>query len=220
MNAPETKACWGGGDACATSRPSPRLPPGKVSLDHVAAFTYGPKHIDAEIVRESEGWLLDVALSCEPTALRTVMRDLREAVYPDSLDEAWARGMDKQDLQVNPVPEGWHVNGFLNIVTGSKLDQVLGALGAPSDKDDDRPGSERRVAALDQTLLDSVLAHGRAVRQGRASAPLGDRRHQRALGTAGRVRVDRAEAARLPDLPVRPDPDRHHRRRHRSRRRS
>jgi hypothetical protein len=132
---------------------------GKVSLDHVASFTYGLRHIDAEIVRQSEGWLLDVALSCEPTALRTVMRDLREAVYPDSLDEAWAKGMDKQDFQVSPVPEGWHVNGFLNIVTGSKLDQVLGALGAPSDKDDDRPGSERRVAALDG-LLDSVLASG------------------------------------------------------------
>lgn len=160
MNAPDTNKLLA---AASTARDLPAVAEaaaqGKVSLDHVATFTFGLKHIDAEIVRESEGWLLDVALSCEPTALRTVMRDLREAVYPDSLDEAWARGMDKQDFQVSPVPEGWHVNGFLNIVTGSKLDQVLGALGAPSDKDDDRPGSERRVAALDD-LLDSVLASG------------------------------------------------------------
>jgi hypothetical protein len=138
---------------------------GKISLDHVASFTYGLKHIDAGIVRESEGWLLDVALSCEPAALRTVMRDLREAIYPDSLDEAWGKGMDKQDFQVNPVPQGWHVNGFLDVVTGSKLDLVLGALGVPNDKDDARPGSERRVAALDH-LLDSVLASGLPSDQG------------------------------------------------------
>ncbi|HWL50065.1 MAG TPA: DUF222 domain-containing protein [Acidimicrobiia bacterium] len=132
---------------------------GRISLDHTAAFSYGLKHIDAEIVRESEGWLLDVALSCEPAALRTVMRELRVAVYPDSLDEAWAKGMDKQDFQVNPVPQGWHVNGFLNITTGAKLDRVLGALAAPQDKDDDRTGADRRVTALDD-LLDSVLASG------------------------------------------------------------
>jgi hypothetical protein len=160
MNAPDTNKLLA---AANTARDLPAVAEaaaeGKVSLDHVASFTYGLKHIEAEIVRESEGWLLDVALSCEPTALRTVMRDLRAAVYPDSLDEAWAKGMDKQDFQVSPVPEGWHVNGFLNIVTGSKLDQVLGALGAPSDKDDVRSGSERRVAALDD-LLDSVIASG------------------------------------------------------------
>ncbi len=160
MNAPDSAKLLA---AASTARDLPAVAEaaadGKISLDHVASFTYGLKHIDAAIVRESEGWLLDVALSCEPTALRTLMRDLRAAVYPDSLDEAWAKGMDKQDFQVNPVPQGWHVNGFLNIVTGSKLDQVLGALGAPSDKDDDRPGSERRVAALDH-LLDSVLASG------------------------------------------------------------
>ena len=160
MNAPDTTKLLA---AASTARDLPDVAEaaadGRISLDHVASFTYGLKHIDAEIVRESEGWLLDVALSCEPTALRTVMRDLRDAVYPDSLDEAWAKGMDKEDFQVNPVPQGWHVNGFLNIVTGSKLDQVLGALGAPSDKDDERPGSERRVAALDD-LLDSVRASG------------------------------------------------------------
>jgi hypothetical protein len=140
---------------------------GRIRLDHVAAFSYGMKHIGARIVRESESWLLDVATTCEPAELRRVMRNLREAVYPDSLDEAWAAGMDREDIQVNPVPDGWHVNGFLNTLTGAKLKTVLDSLGAPRDADDTRPGSERRVTALDQmltTLLESGLPSDKGVR--------------------------------------------------------
>jgi hypothetical protein len=125
----------------------------------VAVFSYGLKHIGSSIVRESEGWLLDVATTNEPAGLRQVMRDLREAVYPDSLDEAWAKGMDKQDLQVNPVPDGWHVNGFLNTTTGAKLRLVLDTLGAPRDADDQRAGSARRIDAFDR-MLTQVLESG------------------------------------------------------------
>ena len=125
----------------------------------MAVFSYGLKHIGARKVRDGEGWLLDVALTHEPAGLRQVMRDFREALYPDSLDEAWAKGMDRQDLQVNPVPDGWHVNGFLNTATGAKFKQVLDTLGAPRDADDQRPGSERRVDAFDQ-MLTSVLDAG------------------------------------------------------------
>lgn len=132
---------------------------GRIRLDHVAVFSYGLKHIGTNIVRESERWLLDVATTHAPAGLRQVMRDLREAVYPDSLDEAWAKGMDRQDLQVNPVPDGWHVNGFLNTTTGAKFKQVLDTMGAPRDADDQRPGSERRVDALDR-MLTGVLEAG------------------------------------------------------------
>jgi hypothetical protein len=139
---------------------------GRVRLDHVAVFSYGLKHIGSSIVRESEGWLLDVATTNEPAGLRQVMRDLREAVYPDSLDEAWAKGMDKQDLQVNPVPDGWHVNGFLDTTTGAKLKLVLDTLGAPRDADDQRAGSERRIDAFDRMLtqvLEAGLPSGKGI---------------------------------------------------------
>ncbi len=132
---------------------------GRIRLDHLAVFSYGLKHIGADIVRESEAWLLDVATTHEPAALRQTIRSLREAVYPDSLDAAWIDGMDRQDIQVNPVPDGWHVNGFLNPVTGAKLKTVLDTLGAPRDADDQRPGAERRVDALDQ-LLTGMLEAG------------------------------------------------------------
>ena len=132
---------------------------GRIRLDHLAVFSYGLKHIGTDIVRDSEAWLLEVATTHEPAALRQVMTSLREAVYPDSLDAAWIDGMDRQDLQVNPVPDGWHVNGFLNTTTGAKLKTVLDTLGAPRDADDQRPGAERRVDALDQ-MLTQVLEAG------------------------------------------------------------
>jgi hypothetical protein len=132
---------------------------GRIRLDHLAVFSYGIKHIGRQIVGDSEDWLLQLATTHEPAALRQVMKSLREAVYPDSLDEAWIDGMDKQDIQVNPVPDGWHINGFVNPVTGAKFRQVFDAWGAPRDADDTRPGSERRVEALDR-MLSTVLEAG------------------------------------------------------------
>lgn len=132
---------------------------GSVRLEHLTTFTYGLKHVGTEVVGDAESWLLEVARTCEPSQLRTVVRSLREAVFPDELDRAWAEGMDKQDVQVSPVPEGWHLNGFLNQTTGAKLHRVLSALGAPTHADDKRTGAERRVTALDR-LVTGVLENG------------------------------------------------------------
>jgi len=80
-------------------------------------------------------------------------------VYPDDLDKAWAEGMAKEDLQVNPVPDGFHITGFVNTTTGAKLKTVLQSLSAPTGADDPRTGAQRRVDGLEK-LLDSVLTCG------------------------------------------------------------
>jgi len=113
------------------------------------APTYGIKHIGAEVIAESEPWLLDVARANEPAELFRVARALREAIYPDDLDKAWAEGMDRQDIQVNPVPDGWHVTGFLSAVTGAKFKAVLDSVSKPTDPDDTRTGAQRRIDGLD-----------------------------------------------------------------------
>lgn len=132
---------------------------GQVRLEHLNALTYGRKHVGEATISEAQDWLLAVATVCEPSQLRKTVRALREAVYPDELDAAWAEGMEKQDIQVNPVPAGWHVNGFLNQVTGAKLRKVLDSLGTPVHADDRRTGAERRVEALDR-LVTGVLENG------------------------------------------------------------
>ncbi|MBC7593963.1 MAG: DUF222 domain-containing protein [Kineosporiaceae bacterium] len=84
---------------------------GQIRAAHVATFTYGLKHIGYKVVTDSESWLLDVAKTCEPNELFRVIRALRDAIYPEELDKDWAKGMDKQDIQVNAVPQGFHEPG-------------------------------------------------------------------------------------------------------------
>ncbi|OUZ12823.1 hypothetical protein BHE97_01035 [Aeromicrobium sp. PE09-221] len=103
--------------------------------------------------------LLDVAVTNEPSALRQVVRTLRDAVYPDELDQAWIDGMAREDIQVNPVLDGWHINGFVNSTTGAKLNTLLQSLSAPAGAEDPRTGAQRRVDGLER-LLDSVLSNG------------------------------------------------------------
>ena len=102
---------------------------------------------------------VEVAKDCEPGELFEAVKHLKDKVHPEDLDAAWERGMDREDFCVDAVPDGWHVSGFLNTVTGAKLKKVLDSVSAPRDKDDTRTGSERRVQGLDD-LLSSVLANG------------------------------------------------------------
>jgi len=132
---------------------------GAVSLAHVKHFTYALTHISEPVTREFLPELLDVAVKAEPASLRMITRKLREAVYPDDLDKAWTEGMAKEDLQINPVPDGFHVNGFLNSTTGAKFKTLLQSLTAPTGADDPRTSAQRRVDGLEK-LLDSVLNHG------------------------------------------------------------
>ena len=132
---------------------------GSIRTEHVAAFTYGLHHIGTDLMAQSQPWLLDVARTCEPGELYKVVKALRDAVFPDELDKAWLAGMDKQDIQVNPVPGGWHVTGFLNVTAGAKLKKVLDSVAAPHNAGDDRSGSERRTQGFDD-LLTRILESG------------------------------------------------------------
>ncbi len=132
---------------------------GQIRAGHVGMFTYALKHIGFKITVESEPWLLEVAKTCEPNDLFKVVRALREAIYPDELDKKWAEGMDRQDIQLNAVPSGWHLTGFLSTTLGAKLQAVLGSISKPRDKDDSRTGSERRIDGLDE-LLTRILEAG------------------------------------------------------------
>ncbi|MCW2750682.1 MAG: endonuclease [Aeromicrobium sp.] len=132
---------------------------GRLSAAHVQVFAYGLKHVGLEPMRQFEEAFVEVALDCAPGDLFEVVKHLKDTVHPDELDQAWHDGMDKEDFQINAVPDGWHVSGFLNTVTGAKVKKLIDALSAPRDKDDTRTGSQRRVQAIDD-LCDSILTGG------------------------------------------------------------
>ena len=132
---------------------------GQISSAHVRVFVYGLKHVGLEPMRQFEDVFVQVAKDCEPGELFEAVKHLKDKIHPEDLDDAWERGMDREDFNVDAVPDGWHVNGFLNTIAGAKLKAVIDSVSAPRDKDDDRTGSERRVQGLDD-LLDSILGNG------------------------------------------------------------
>ncbi len=118
-------------------------------------FVYGLAHVGLEPMRQFEDVLVQVARDSEPGELFEAVKHLKDKVHPEDLDDAWERGMDREDFAVNAVPDGFHINGFLNTITGAKLKAVLDSVSAPRDKDDTRTGSQRRVQGLDDLLTAS-----------------------------------------------------------------
>jgi hypothetical protein len=132
---------------------------GRISAAHVRVFVYGLRHVGLAPMRDVEDVLVQTALDHAPGELFEAVKHLKDIVHPDDLDDAWERGMEKEDFTVDAVPDGWHVTGFLNTVTGAKLKKVLDSISAPRDKDDTRTGPERRVQGIDD-LCSSILGNG------------------------------------------------------------
>ncbi|AXT85791.1 hypothetical protein C6I20_11720 [Aeromicrobium sp. A1-2] len=132
---------------------------GQISAAHVRVFVYGLAHVGLEPMRQFEDVFVDVASHHEPAELFETVKHLKDTIHPEDLDDAWERGMDKEDIAVDALPDGWHVTGFLNTVTGAKLKKVLDSVSAPHDAEDTRTGAQRRVQGLDDLLTD-ILGDG------------------------------------------------------------
>jgi hypothetical protein len=94
---------------------------GLINAHHVRAFAYGLRHVGLELMREHEDVLVEVAKDREPDALFEAITYLKDKHHPADLDEKYRDGMDKEDFAVDALPDGFHVTGFLNTVTGLKL---------------------------------------------------------------------------------------------------
>ncbi|QGG40657.1 HNH endonuclease [Aeromicrobium yanjiei] len=132
---------------------------GLISAAHVQVFVYGLAHVGLEPMLQHEEVLVAVAAENEPGVLWEAVKHLKAITHPEDLDEAWKGGMDKEDFAVDALPDGFHVTGFLNTLTGLKLKKVMDSVSAPRDADDTRTGAQRRVQGLDD-LLDSILGNG------------------------------------------------------------
>lgn len=70
----------------------------------------------------------------------------------------WANGMDKRDLSLSRCGDGYHLSGFLDIVTGRWSRPGWTPQQHP-EAEDDRAPSQRRLYALGN-LVAATLAHG------------------------------------------------------------
>ncbi|WP_370615937.1 HNH endonuclease signature motif containing protein [Mumia sp. Pv 4-285] len=132
---------------------------GEIRRAHVDAFTVALKKADREVVEAAEDVMLDVARMCEPDELSQQLTMLVEVAHPEELDRAYAAGMDKHDLTVARCGEGFHVNGFLDAVSGTRFKTWLTAASAPRGSDDARTPAQRRVDAVGD-LAAAALEHG------------------------------------------------------------
>src|SRR5690606_12957278 len=104
---------------------------GQISAAHVRVFVYGLAHVGLDPMRQFEAELVAVACECDPADLFEAVKHLKDVLHPEDLDDKWRDGMDKEDFAVDALPDGFHVTGFLNTVTGAKLKKVLDSVSAP-----------------------------------------------------------------------------------------
>lgn len=145
---------------------------GTVRPGHVDAFGFGLRQIgDAFADDQITSGFLQLASTTEPAQLRATVRELRDVVVPEALDEAYLRGLDQQDVKISKIGDhGYALTGFVNMVLGAKIATLLEAASDPrpvqgddeSGADvpaDDRAPSERRIERL-ETWVDAALEHG------------------------------------------------------------
>ena len=139
---------------------------GKVSLDHVHACTYGLKHVGHDETVALEPEIVDVATKNTPRDLFNLMRYAKAIIHSDELDEAWLRGMEKEDFRCVRVGDGYQPTGFFGIDLGAKVNAYLAAASVPRDGDDNRTAAQRRTDAFDELItgaLGNKLKHTNTV---------------------------------------------------------
>lgn len=149
--------------ASSTMRDLPRVGEsaraGTLPLEQVHAFTFALKHIDREATIAVEEPLMTLAHAMTPRELFAKMREFEATARADELDEAYLRGMEKQDIACVPVGEGFHVTGFLPIDVGAKFKIFLDSISVPRAAADTRTNAERRVDGFDE-LMTRTLESG------------------------------------------------------------
>jgi hypothetical protein len=131
----------------------------EISVEHVHVFTFALKHVGQEQTRLLEQPLLDFAKTATPGELFTKVRQARDVIHADRLDEAWLAGMDRHDFRLTRTPEGYVPTGFFDIETGAMIDAYMKSQSVPRDVGDTRTPAQRRIDSITD-LFASALANG------------------------------------------------------------
>ena len=138
---------------------------GRFGVAQLDAIAHGLHLHGVEMVGAIEPVLVEVASTCDADAVRTALRRARDTLDPDAADAAYIRALERRDLTITAVGEGYDVRGFLDPETGVALREVLYSFAKPTSADDDRPAGHRRVDGV-RELCRSFLDHGLATDRG------------------------------------------------------
>ncbi|MDN5856534.1 MAG: HNH endonuclease, partial [Actinomycetia bacterium] len=142
------KNCRAGGTLQLLPQVAQALADGRIRPDHVYEFTAGVTKLGASVMADLEEILLPVAETCEPGDLKDTITRLHEVLHPEELDKKYAAGMERKDLKATKCGDGYHVSGFLDIISGAKFTAWLKDVSGPEYDGDDRSPAQRRVDAF------------------------------------------------------------------------
>ncbi|HXM54028.1 MAG TPA: DUF222 domain-containing protein, partial [Candidatus Dormibacteraeota bacterium] len=122
---------------------------GEVGFAHAQVITRVLEGAPAEVAREAEPALVEVARRTDAHRLGMATRHLRHAFTPEAaLDEA-RHNHDRRRLHLSESMDGlYYIDGVLDTEGGALLRTALDAVRAPPAREDERTPAQRRADAL------------------------------------------------------------------------
>ncbi len=152
----------------------------------------------------NEAFLVQQARWLPVDAFRRMVSRWAKGADPDADDRGYVEACDKEFFQVDELPDGYHVTGFLSVERGQALKTAIEAVTPVPAAGDTRTSSQRRAQAVGD-LCTLVIRHGLAG-TGRAVRP---RMNVLVSHETMQHLIDRAVAAEegrtLPGLALTPD---------------
>ena len=129
---------------------------GVAALDQIGL---GLHQMGPDTITAVEPILLHVAETCDADAVRATIRKTRDTLDPDAADAAYLRALERRDVTVTQVGEGFDIRGYLDPATGAAFKSVLYSHAGTTSADDDRTAGHRRVDALHDLSI-AWMEHG------------------------------------------------------------
>ncbi|PYG02305.1 protein of unknown function [Georgenia satyanarayanai] len=139
------------------------LEAGRVSEDHVGVLVRGAittNRLRAQLSDDEfgEAFLVEQAQRMDAGSFAKLVATWAIASDPEAADGAWRDDTTKEQLTLSRTMDGYHLNGWLDELSGQSVDTALRAHMGRKAKDDERTPAQRRAAALTSLARQSLDA--------------------------------------------------------------
>ncbi|MCM3661360.1 HNH endonuclease [Georgenia satyanarayanai] len=139
------------------------LAQGRISEEHVGVLVRGATATDRLRVQLSddqagEAFLVEQAQRMDAGSFAKLVSHWAIAADPEAADRAWREDGAKEQLTLSRTMDGYHLNGWLDELSGQSVDTALRAHMGRKAKGDERTPAQRRAAALTSLARQSLDA--------------------------------------------------------------
>ncbi|MBD8062385.1 HNH endonuclease signature motif containing protein [Oceanitalea stevensii] len=139
------------------------LSEGRISEEHVGVLVRGAlttNRLRAQLSDSElgEGFLVEQAERMDAGSFAKLVGTWAIASDPEAADRAWREDGAKEQLTLSRTMDGYHLNGWLDELSGQSVDTALRAHMGRKAKGDERAPAQRRAAALTSLARQSLDA--------------------------------------------------------------